>query len=155
MDLPTMVMVGVISLIVISILSKISKSLFRVAGLAFVGLAIYALVSGRSIGNMVAPTVDKIFERNNIVELNAKFCQEDRQDRTICECIVGPIYNDVESRIGTRRLSNMVNKPEELKQETLNSIEFVRPSINSCIAAKGKDKIKILELIKQISPLGN
>lgn len=150
-----MVLVGVISLIVISILSRISKSLFRVAGLVFVGLAIYAMVSGRSIGNMLAPTVDKIFERNNIVQLHEKFCQEDRQDRTICECIVGPIYKDVESRIGTRRLTGLVNKPDELKQETLNSLEFVKPSINACIADKGRDKVKILELIKQISPLGN
>lgn len=150
-----MVLVGVISLIVISILSRISKSLFRVAGLVFVGLALYAMVSGRSIGNMLAPTVDKIFERNNIVQLHEKFCQEDRQDRTICECIVGPIYKDVESRIGTRRLTGLVNKPDELKQETLNSLEFVKPSINACIADKGRDKVKILELIKQISPLGN
>lgn len=155
MDLTTMVLVGVISLIVISILSRISKSLFRVGGLFLVGLAVYALVSGRSIGNMLAPTVDKIFERNNIVELHQKFCQEDRQDRTICECIVGPLYKDIESRIGTRRLNALVSKPDELKNETLQSLDFVKPNINSCIADKGKDKVKIMELIKQISPIGN
>lgn len=150
-----MVLVGIISLVVITILSKVSKALFRIVALVFICAAAYALISGRSIGEMLSPGVDIVFERNNIVELHQKFCQEDRTDRTICECVVGPIYKDVESRIGTRRLNNMVNKPEELKQETLNSLEFVKPNINSCLKERGRDKVKILELIKQLSPLGN
>lgn len=126
----------------IYVVMKLAGKVLKVVGIALViGLAFY-FWQGGSVDGLKEGAVKQVFKDTPISELMQKFCQEDKQDKARCMCIVTPVHNDLHTRLSAAELQEVDADPARRSEEIRTSLKNKKKDIRKClINNKGKEYI--------------
>lgn len=121
-----------------------TKFIFKLLGWAIVLLGgVYALYHF-GIGPFAKNPV-------NVVDLQTKYCVEE-VDEDVCDCIITPIRNDMNTRFSKEELSELDNKRGEALYVFQKSFSAVKPEVTACLA-KREAESKLDEFLKDLLPV--
>ncbi len=135
----------IIVALVLFYLLRNSGKVFLRGALIVLALSIgYVLYQGKSVGALLRPTVDAVFDTKTIFELHEKYCNKDRFDRAICQCIVTPVYEELYDSHSKKEVEELKTDKVALRRATLKAAERSSVRINTCMKETGADKVKLI-----------
>jgi|TARA_B110000902_G_C13740819_1_gene372751 hypothetical protein len=90
---------------------------------------------------------------NIILEFKAQFCDDSQEDSVNCDCIVTPIFSDLNERFTTAALDSLQSNNIESIKELYISLDNKREEITNCFIANGKGDFNIEDLIEKLKNL--
>lgn len=142
-----LLLIAAAALVVIYILSKIAKSLLKIAAVLALVVLIYMIWTGKSPDQLLEPGIKAVFQDKNVDELYAEHCAVDKRDKALCICVVEPVYRDLHERFSLRELRRFDR--DQLAEETLVSYRSEQDGIQDCLKQKGVSKLNVLELLRE------
>ncbi|MGB1241762.1 MAG: hypothetical protein ACPG49_04530 [Chitinophagales bacterium] len=152
MDSMQMILLAVAAFVGLWIIFKIAKAVFKIAlflGLMFLG---YMVFFGGSIEDVLEPGLEQMFKKNTLEELKAKHCKPEKMDILKCECIVMPVYADLQDRFVDRKseLKELEKDREAITQEVLKSFGNQKENMKVCAKEKQSGLLKFFGMLKNI-----
>jgi|GEM_PF-4954273 len=145
MEPSTLLTIAVIALVLFFMFRNSGRVLLRGAALVFILSIGYILYTGKSAGKLLRPSVDAVFDNKTIFELHDKYCDKDRFDKPVCQCIVTPIYEELYDTHSKSEMEELKNDKARLRRATLKAADRSTTRINTCMKEVGSEKIKIVE----------
>jgi len=136
----------IIAIVVLWILFKVGKNLFKIAGIIFIVILIYLVWSGKTAQFLVEPSLEHAFEKRNINEMYENHCSESKKDKAMCACVVEPVYNDLYDRHRRGAINNF--SPEKMAEEVMISYKNQQVFMHQCLKDKNQNKLDILKKFK-------
>lgn len=152
MDSMQMILLAVAAFVGLWIIFKIAKAVFKIAlflGLMFLG---YMVFFGGSIEDVLEPGLEQMFKKNTLEELKAKHCKPEKMDILKCECIVMPVYADLQDRFVDRKseLKELEKDREAITQEVLKSFGNQKENMKVCAKEKQSGLLNFFGMLKNI-----
>ena len=93
-----------------------------------------------------------MFKKNTIEELMAKHCNPQKMDILKCECIIMPVYTDLQSRFRDRQaeLKELEKDKEAITQEVLKSFGNQKETMKVCAKNKQSGLLKVFGVLKSV-----
>ncbi len=142
-----LILVGIGAIIVIWILFKVAKTLFRVAIFALLIGALYFLWTGQTPSGVIKTGVKAALQKNNIADLHDKYCGLGKRDKALCACIFQPIYSELSNSYSESEIRTL--EKDAMVSATMNAFNAQKEVITACIKEKKEDKLKIIEVLKE------
>ncbi len=147
-----MILLAIAAFVGLWIIFKIAKAVFKIAlflGLMFLG---YMVFFGGSIEDVLEPGLEQMFKKNTLEELRAKHCKPEKTDILKCECIVMPVYTDLQDRFVGREseLQELEKDREAITQEVLKSFGNQKENMKACAKEKQSGLLKFFGILKSI-----
>ncbi|MGB0931699.1 MAG: hypothetical protein ACPGVB_13030, partial [Chitinophagales bacterium] len=98
MEPTQMILLVIAAAFAIWVFTKIVGALFKVLLFAAFLLLGYMFFFGGSIEDVIEPGLEQMFKNNTIDELMAKHCNPEKMDALRCQCVVMPVYADLNKR---------------------------------------------------------
>jgi len=152
MDSMQMILLAVAAFVGLWIIFKIAKAVFKIALFLGVMLLGYMFFFGGSIEDVIEPGLEQMFKKNTIEELRVKHCKPEKMDILKCECIVMPVYADLQDRFVGREseLAELEQNREAITQEVLQSFSNQKENMKACAKEKQSGLLKFFGILKGI-----
>jgi len=146
-ELILLVIAGIIGLF---ILVRIAKTLFKVAFIALFALGGYYLWTSGSVDGWIEPTMESMFKNTTISELMDKHCSPSSKDGMKCQCIVTPVYNDLNMRFSKSELTQLEQNKKRMVEEMLTSMKTQKKEMESCLKSDESTVMKMFNMAKSL-----
>lgn len=121
---------------IIYILFKVAQKVLKaILVLAIAALAFY-LWQGGSINELKGKGMEALIDQSSISRLEENNCEGDNSDKTKCLCIVGPIKEDLSSRLSISDMASIDLDKELVRKEIRISLKNKQKDIRKCIISK-------------------
>jgi len=121
---------------IIYILFKVAQKVLKaVLVLAIAALAFY-LWQGGSINELQGKGMEALFDQSSLSQLEENNCEGEDADKTKCLCIIGPIKEDLSSRLSISDMTSIDLDKELVKKEIRTSLKNKQKEIRKCIVNK-------------------
>lgn len=133
----------IIAIIGIVVLLKVLKNLAKIAFIIVVVLFLFFMFSGGEGGS-----AEKIFQNTTISELMDKHCTPKNKDGFKCQCLVTPVYNDLNQRFSKADIKQIEQNKKRMTDEMLKSYKNRKTTIHDCLKSKGQKGMEWISTIK-------
>jgi len=151
-DYHILILIGVALLLIFLIIKLVSKTLFRIIGIALItiGLGIYIFQLRSKSPDSKLSVINTL----SIDEIQLAYCREliTKDDSVKCTCIVDPICADMKLRFTETQLNEMKGKKIKFYTELLISAKNQRSEIMEKLKANDAEQLfdEFIEEIKKM-----
>ncbi len=150
MEPTQMILLVIAAAVAIWIFTKIAGAIFKVVLFAAFLLFGYIFFFGGSIEDVIEPGLEQMFKNNTMDELMAKHCDPEKLDALRCQCVIMPVYEDLQKRFNAEQLEELDKDQERMTEEVLRSFENKKEDMRVCAKDKQSGLIKIFNTFKSI-----
>lgn len=145
MEFSTILTIAVIGLVLFFMFRNSGRVFLRGVAIVLILSIAYILYTGKSVGALIRPSVEAVFDNKTIFELHEKYCDKDRFDKPVCQCIVTPIYEELYDSHSKSEIEELKKDKVALRRATLKAADRSTTRINTCMKEVGSEKIKVVE----------
>lgn len=145
-----MILLAVAAFVALWIIFKIAKAVFKVALFLAVMLFGYIFFFGGSIEDVSEPILEQMFKKNTIEELMAKHCNPEKKDVLRCDCILMPVYGDLNKRFNETQMKELSQDHKRMTDEALISFKNEKENIKACANEKKSGWLKAFDFIRSL-----
>ena len=140
-----LILVGA-GILIISILMKVAKSIFKIAlTVVVLGLAWY-FWQGGSLADLKDEGVRQLFKKAAISDMKDIYCDGEKAEKTKCICIITPVYDDLHARYSISEIREIEKDEDQVMAEIRLSLQRRNKEIRSCLTErKGSQYLNILK----------
>jgi hypothetical protein len=126
---------------VVAIVKIASKVLRTVLSLALVALGIY-FWQGGTWQDLTRTGVDALFAGDQLTTFYADNCPGDEAGSDKCECLVSPVWEDLQSRFTPEEMAAIDQDEAQVQAELKASLKRQSKTIRACMLARKGPKAK-------------
>lgn len=123
---------------------KVGSKVIKTVGLILILAAGIFLWRGGTVDELKLKGIGTLFGNTEISQFEAKYCEGAKEDRSMCDCVAQPIYQDLKSRYSSGELSALDLDKNRRKEAIKESMKNKQGEILSCLKDRGIDNIKEL-----------
>ena len=150
MENSQLILYAIVIVVGVIIFMRAAKTIFRFAIIIILSIFVYLLLTGKAPQEVFKPGLKLILQNNSIDELQAKHCAPGKETKTVCQCIITPIVDDLNRRFSDGYLEKIKSDNNKITEEVLRSYERKKTDIEDCIKQKGEDKVKVIETLQDL-----
>lgn len=140
-----------VAVAIIFILFRVAKSIFKIVlSVVVLGLAFY-FWQGGTVDGLKDKGTQAIFKDANLSNMMEVHCQGEKADKIKCECVIGPVFQDIHSRLSSSEIERANQDPQQIEAEIQTSMRNEKRDIRKCLVNNSGGKI--LDQLKGV--LGN
>ncbi|MEM6628051.1 MAG: hypothetical protein AAF694_00185 [Bacteroidota bacterium] len=136
------------SIIAIAVVIALVYIFFRVAKSAIkliltvivLGLAFY-FWQGGTVDGLKDKGTQALFKDADLSNMMQIHCQDEKADKVKCTCVIGPVFQDIHSRLSTSEISQANQDPERIEEEIQTSMRNKRKEIRKCLVNNSGGKV--------------
>ena len=129
----------------IYLIFKVGSKIIKTVGLILILALGVFLWQGGTVDDLKLKGIGTLFGDTPISQFESKYCGGDSQDdRTMCDCVAQPIYQDLKSRYSSGELSALDLDKSKRKEAIKESMKNKQGEIFSCLKDRGIDSVKEL-----------
>lgn len=121
---------------VVYILFKVGQKIVKgILVLIIAGLAFY-FWQGGTVDELKGKGIQSLIDQSSLVNLRQNNCAGDKADNTKCLCIIGPVEEDLRSRLSSSEMRTLDLDAQLRKKEIRSSMSNKQKEIRQCIINK-------------------
>lgn len=155
MEMKEYLMLGIAGVIAVWIIIRIARSLFKFAILGAVLFGAYYIFSSGNADGLINTGLESMLKNTTITQLMDKHCTPENKDGTKCECVITPIYNDLNMKYDKTEMVQLEQNKKKMADEMMVSFKAKRPEIEACIKNKGEQStvVKMFKMLKSLTEM--
>lgn len=123
---------------------KVGSKIIKTVGLILIlALGIF-FWQGGTMDELKLKGIGTLFGDTPISQFEDKYCAAEKEDRSMCDCVARPIYQDLKSRYSSGELSALDLDKKGRKEAIKESMKNKQAEILSCLKDRGIDNVKEL-----------
>lgn len=123
---------------------KVGSKIIKTVGLVLILAVGVFLWQGGTVDELKLKGIGTVFGNTPISQFESKYCGGEKEDRSMCDCVAQPIYQDLKSRYSSGELSTLDLDKNKRKEAIKESLKNKQGEILSCLKGRGIDNIKEL-----------
>ena len=140
-----------VAVAIIFILFRVAKSVFKIVGTLLVLALAFYFWQGGTVAGLKDKGTQAIFKDANLSNMMQMHCQGDKADKAKCTCVIGPVFQDIHSRLSSTEISMANQDSERIESEIQTSMKNKKKEIRKCLVNNSGGQV--LDQLKGI--LGN
>ena len=130
-----------VALALIFILFRVAKSIFKIVlSVVVLGLAFY-FWQGGTVDGLKDKGTQAIFKDADLSNMMQVHCQEEKADKIKCECVIGPVFQDIHSRLSSSEIAQANQDPQRIEEEIQRSMKNEKKEIRRCLVNNSGGKV--------------
>ncbi len=125
---------------------KVASKLLKAVGLILIVALGWFFWQGGTVDDLKAKGTNVIFGKTPLMELNSRYCEGDKAEKTKCECFVTPVNDDLRERLSLAEIKAADADPAKRLEELRKSMRNQNKAIKDCLiknkGAKGVNQMK-------------
>ncbi len=132
----------VVAIVILWLVFKVARRLFKtvlsIVVIAFIGLLVYSMLTGKKMDDVVNSGFENYLTKHPISTLMTDKCQGEKAEKFMCQCIYGPIHQDMTYKYSTTQLNSLESDKSKKKEAVMTSFRNQKANIKACIKEKRK-----------------
>ena len=127
---------------------KVGSKVIKALGLILIlALAIF-FWQGGTVDELKLKGIGAMFGDTPVAEMEAKYCQNEKEEGNMCQCVVMPVLQDLDARYSRSELADLDKDNDARKEAIKESMKNKQKEILGCMKDRGIDNVN--ELAKSL-----